>query len=438
MADNRLSVIRKHGQKCGKCHKPLELGTVATWAPGGGETPWRCVEGPGACCPRTPEEIEAKKTGKPHPVQADTPFEFVPAPQTDAELVSDMVFPTPTPASETPAAGVTGASDPIGLLASAMFPHMEARLKAKVDAGQVQRIVDERTADLIESAIAQVKEWLKPVQVLEVRLPDSVQRVEGAHPKLADAVQLLQVCNAVYIYGPPGAGKTFAAEQIAKVLNARLVPFQAGKLSTESIIRSFTDANGKAQDTAFMDAYSEDNTLIFLDEFDRWPTHLQVLLNTALANGYLQSRQGRIDRGKNFILAAGNTNLRGRDEYFPEAQASEFSTLDRFACLNWPYDEAHEDSIAESINPKSKAWVAWIRKIRPEALSGKRGKVLATPRAMYDGAKALRCTTLTVDAIADAFVFKGIDKATRDYFVSAYPLPSIPRSDRDAFKQRAA
>jgi hypothetical protein len=438
---NRLSIIKKHGQTCGKCGRLLGLGAVVTWSPGEASpygSAWRCVEGDSACCPRDPSVIAAKRNGTPLPPSADVvvpgeKLDFTPSPGADTALMDDNVFPTSPALHGTDSTASAGGSDIVGMLAAAMAPRLQSMLQTKVDAKQVRSIVDDRVADLVESAIAQLEQRLRPVHRLEVRLPDGrIAHVDGAHPKLPEAIQLLQVCNAVYIYGPAGAGKTHAARQISDALNARFVPFQAGKLSTESLIRAFVDAHGKPQDTAFLDAYGSDDTLIFLDEFDRWPTHLQVLLNTALANGYLQARTGNVPRGKNYILAAGNTNMRGRDEYFPEAQASEFSTLDRFACLHWPYDTAHEDSIVESINPApaAKSWVAWIRKIRPEAISGKRGKVLATPRAMYDGAKALRLTSLSVETLADAFVFKGIDKATRDYFVNTWPLPHVTESQR--------
>jgi hypothetical protein len=430
---NRLSVVRTHGQKCGKCGKDQPIGSVVTWSPGEVSpfgSAWRCVEGDNACCPRDPAVIEAKRLGKPIADVVVVPAEKLDFAQVDADLMNDNVFPT----DAAPTGKVDAASgDVVGMLAAAMAPRLNSLLNAKVDAQQVRSIVDDRVADLVEAAMVQLEQKLRPVHRLEVRLPSGkVTQVDGAHPKLKVAVELLQCNGILYIQGPAGAGKSHAAKQIATALGCKFVPMQAGKLSTESLIRGFTGANDQRCNTLFVDAYQADDTLIFLDEFDRWPVHLQVLLNTALANEYLQSTWGDVPRGKNYILAAGNTNLRGRDEYYTEAQASEFSTIDRFPFLHWPYDTAHEDSIVSSINPSpaAKSWARWVRSIQSEALSGKRGKILATPRAMYDGAKALRLTSLSMEDLADTYVFKLVDRATRDYFVSAYPLPNVTESQR--------
>lgn len=252
------------------------------------------------------------------------------------------------------------------------------------------------------------------------------------HKDVAIIAELLPVHRNVYIHGGAGAGKTHMAHQIAELLGLPCEVFQLGKLSPESGIKGFIDGNGNKQEQRFIAAFQKP-CVIFTDEFDRWPSHLTTLMNSALANGYIDARghETHITRHDQcYILAAGNTTMRGRDEYFPEAIAQEFSTIDRFFFYHVSYDVELERAVSDSINPNATAWVKWVQKLRPEAMSGKHGKVVATPRASYEGAKMLRYTSLPVAAIADGLVFKGIEPATREKLLTQFPLPEYTPESR--------
>lgn len=313
-----------------------------------------------------------------------------------------------------------GTDQLLGILTDALVGPITARLETLESRSDVQ--LDEgRIVELIhEHAVRETS--------VTIDYNGEHRNLTGlVHKDVASIAELLTVHGNVYIHGAAGAGKTTMARQIAELLGACFEVFQMGKLSPESSIKGFIDGNGQKQEQRFIAAIQRP-CLVFLDEFDRWPSHLATLLNSLLANGYIDARghDTHIYRHpKCYILAAGNTTMRGRDEYFPEAVAQEFSTIDRFAYFHVDYDLDLERAVSQEINPCADAWVRWVQALRPEAMSGKHGKVVATPRASYEGSKLIRYTSLSLDAIADALVFKGIERSTRDKLVTMFPLPTI-------------
>ena len=253
-------------------------------------------------------------------------------------------------------------------------------------------------------------------------------RLEGfVHKSVPAIAETLAIHRNVYIWGAAGSGKTTMSAQIATLLtDGALEIIQCGKLSPESTLKGFVDGHGNRQEQRFIEALQRE-CVIFLDEFDRWPSHLTTLLNSTLANGYIDARgHGAVIKrhDKCYILAAGNTTMRGRDEYFPEAIAQEFSTIDRFFYFHVEYDLELERGLSAAINPNAGPWARWVQTLRPEVMSGKHGKVVATPRASYEGAKMLRyAKSLTVESVADGTVFKGIDAATKSALLTQFPLP---------------
>lgn len=317
------------------------------------------------------------------------------------------------------------------------------KLSEKTEENQAMKFLADKLTPFLEKTLQidnsnideeKVLELVKQYSVKEVHItvesPDGVKDLEGyVHKSVPEIVKLLPVVlnRAIYGYGGAGAGKTHMGKQIAELLGIEFQAFQYGKLSPESGLKGFMDGNGNKQEQRFIECLQKPS-LIFFDEFDRWPSHLTTLLNSVLANGYIDARghETHINRhNKCYILAMGNTTMRGRDEYFPEATQQEYSTMDRFYFYAIEYDTDLERALTLSFNPNAEPWMQWVQKIRPEAMSGKHGKVFATPRASYEGAKTLRYTDMSVENIADGTVFKGIDKVTKDKLLASYPLPKI-------------
>jgi hypothetical protein len=410
---------------CIECGAELAPGSLFRWTP----NPGNSRHGKGVCLIQAPNGTHGCGWND----LSDTDREIAASRYAGSYSAPPQAIETAQPAAHPATNGNNGSAgngsglDLLGMIAGAVTPIVASQVTEQVSKALQGRdfLNEDRVLELVEQAL----DSCRPTTRIEIRESGKPTKViEGAHEALPKTLRYLSIGLSVYWHGPAGGGKTHAAEQVADALSARFCPIQCGKLSSESVLKGLVTVSGQAAETAFADALAESHdspVLLFLDELDRWPSHLAVLLNSLLANGYIATRHaGRVDRGKHlYILAAGNTNMRGRNDFFPEAVAQEFSTIDRFTFVAFNYDEALEERIALSLNPHALPWVNWVRSIRPEALSGKYGKILATPRASFDGAKALAIGIPAADLASD-LVFKGADEITRRHFLAAHPLPT--------------
>lgn len=72
-----------------------------------------------------------------------------------------------------------------------------------------------------------------------------------------------------------------------------------------------------------------------------------IILNSAIANGYFDFPNGRIDVNPNFrVVCAGNTFGTGADMVYVGRNALDGATLDRFAVIEFDYDEEVEKQLS--------------------------------------------------------------------------------------------
>lgn len=148
-----------------------------------------------------------------------------------------------------------------------------------------------------------------------------------------------------YLVGPAGTGKTYLCKQVADALG---LPFYSDqKISQDFQLLGFIDAAGKYQETALYKACINGG-IYMLDEFDASDECAAVVLNTALANGFLTfPGVGRVDLHKDFhCIACGNTIGRGADSDYTGRNCLDAATLDRFAVVNVEYDSEIELKVA--------------------------------------------------------------------------------------------
>ncbi len=161
-----------------------------------------------------------------------------------------------------------------------------------------------------------------PVQRHEIQVnwPDGETTVAAGkpHPKLERILQLAVARKNVLLIGPAGCGKTFLAEQVARLLG---LPF--GDKGRFAYVIS-----------EFVKAY-ETGGVFLLDEIDAADPNIMLVINAALANGKMpvanRAERPYALRHPDFIcMAAANTFGTGADRQYVGRNQLDESTLDRF------------------------------------------------------------------------------------------------------------
>jgi hypothetical protein len=185
----------------------------------------------------------------------------------------------------------------------------------------------------------------------------------------------------VWLVGPAGTGKTYAAVQAAKILG---LPFHGhGSLVARHDAVGFVCATGEYVRTAFRNAW-EHGGICLLDEFDGSIPNAVVGINQALSSSvYTFPDNETIPRHPDCaIIAACNTRGGGSTEYVGTFKINDAS-LDRFVFLNWDIDEDLERGIVDNA-----AWVKRVQKCR-KIVADRGIRSLVTPRATEKGAALL-------------------------------------------------
>jgi hypothetical protein len=128
-----------------------------------------------------------------------------------------------------------------------------------------------------------------------------------------------------------------------------------------------------------------------------------LALNGALANGHCPFPDRVVKRHPKFIfLTAANTTGTGATLEYVGRFKQDAAFNDRFVFLDWPLDEALEDSLVAD-----KDWLAIVRTVRAKIIkAGVKGHLI-TPRASIYG-ESLLAAGLSIDEVCDAVLKKGL------------------------------
>lgn len=225
------------------------------------------------------------------------------------------------------------------------------------------------------------------------------------HEKYEEIKMCLENDIPVYLAGPAGSGKNHTVEQIAKELDWDF--YFSNSVQQEFKLTGFIDAGGTFHETEFYKACTSDKpSIFFLDEMDASIPEVLVLLNAAIANGYFEFPNGRIDFDHVKFVAAGNTVGSGADEMYTGRMVLDQATLDRFAIIEFDYSLRIELAITKN----NTDLVNFIRDLRKDA--------------EYKGVRATfsyRCLTMVtklenagmeLELAIKIAVVKGLDKDT--------------------------
>ncbi len=176
---------------------------------------------------------------------------------------------------------------------------------------------------------------------IQVNWPDGETTVAAGkpHPKLERILQLAVARKNVLLIGPAGCGKTFLAEQVARLLG---LPFGmasvSGGISEGQLTGRLLPVGDKGRFayviSEFVKAY-ETGGVFLLDEIDAADPNIMLVINAALANGKMpvanRAERPYALRHPDFIcMAAANTFGTGADRQYVGRNQLDESTLDRF------------------------------------------------------------------------------------------------------------
>lgn len=179
-----------------------------------------------------------------------------------------------------------------------------------------------------------------------VKLKDTIlgQTKEGFyHEKFQQILTQVQLDEPIMLIGPAGSGKNVAVSQVADALSMHM--YYTNNASNEFKLTGFIDASGTYRETEFYKAFKEGG-LFFLDEIDNSDPSSLIVINSALANGYMAFPHETIERHPNFrIIAAANTWGKGADLQYVGRTALDAATLDRFDNIFFDYDRKLEQAL---------------------------------------------------------------------------------------------
>ena len=232
----------------------------------------------------------------------------------------------------------------------------------------------------------------------------------------------------VMLVGPAGSGKTTAAVKAAEMLN---IPFYGtGAINSEYKLTGFIDAQGRIVSTAFRRAF-EFGGLFLFDEIDASLPGALLAFNAALANDWMDFPDANVKRHPDFrVIAGANTFGTGADRQYVGRNQLDAASLDRYAVIDWGYDEALEASLigadapkgspaprsvkplsADEVGTVSVQWFEKVRKVR-KAVADLKIRHVVSPRATINGTKLL-AAGFTWEETEDCVIWKGIDADTK-------------------------
>lgn len=249
----------------------------------------------------------------------------------------------------------------------------------------------------------------KNINVPKVQIPEVESKSEIHHEQYETIKACLESNIPVYLAGPAGSGKNYTVEQIAKELGWNF--YFSNSVQQEYKLTGFIDAGGNFHETEFYKACTDNNDCVFfLDEMDASIPEVLVLLNAAIANGYFEFPNGRIDFKHVHFVAAGNTVGSGADEMYTGRMVLDQATLDRFAIIEFGYSLRIEMAISKN----NSDLVTFIHQLRDEA-TNKGIRATFSYRCITMVTK-LEKTSMQLKDIMKIAVMKGLDKDTINTF----------------------
>ena len=342
----------------------------------------------------------------------------------------DTPVPAPVVEAPTPNASISA------LLKAEADQHLATALAAAINKLQthgasVEDMLGDRTEGIADAVARKVVAEMVPQEhVIRIENPSGdVVEVEG-RPHMTFET-LLQFCNLrdekgyrvhTMLVGPAGSGKTTSAHMVAEAMGLAFYERSMGMATSEWDLLGFRNADGDYVPGLLREPY-ENGGVLMLDEIDNSNPSVLTTLNSALESGMCTFPDGAVSRHPDFIcIAGGNTYGTGPDRMYCGRTQLDAATLDRFANLDWNYDEETELDWA---GRDQISWTRYVQTVRRHAMENSM-RVVVGPRASIKGAVALRAG-IDPAVVVKSFLWKGMsgDDVARLSLLSGPYIPAM-------------
>lgn len=173
-------------------------------------------------------------------------------------------------------------------------PKTDIQLSLGMDIGgllsqSITEFVHQQGPDIMHKVIrGQVDEALKDIKPIIVKVPNKpdIEIKDRTHIKFKDVLFSSKMEQQVMIVGPAGSGKTTLAEQIAKALGVRFAHISCSAGMSEAHLLGRMLFDGEYVQSDLVHLY-ENGGLFLFDEIDAADSNTLLVINSALANGYM-------------------------------------------------------------------------------------------------------------------------------------------------------
>lgn len=295
--------------------------------------------------------------------------------------------------------------DVFALMADAIAKHLPQQQAPQVDLSQAINDLRVEMVGQIGDAVKTALESLTR-DVIVTSPTGTKVNVGKQHYQFEPLLTIIAARINALLVGPAGSGKTMAAHAAATALGLPFASISVGMQTTKTDFLGYMDATGKYVRTLFRDTF-EHGGVYLIDEMDAGNANVITTINQALANNFAAFPDGMVVKHPDFVIvASANTYGTGANREYVGRNQLDAATLDRFAVVNWNYDEALENDLCPN-----KDWLAEVRKYRANADKNKI-RAIVSPRASIMGAKLL-AQGLSLEMVREALVFKGLNPTER-------------------------
>lgn len=285
-------------------------------------------------------------------------------------------------------------------------------------------LVSESRTDLRAEINAIVQQAFAEYEASKNKIEAPKDFNEDVHENFKRLAAFARLRMHCYLWGEPGSGKSYTAEQVARFLGLKYRYISLSPQTQDSRLIGYMDYSRIYHKTPFREMY-EEGGVFCIDEADNAAPQLLTTLNSMLENDWGSFPDGMVRKSPNFIcILTGNTNGRGHNPAFPHRQYFDAAFSRRFVFIEWNKDAELEMKIALKKNPEAIKAIRWIQSVNvfckeryPKVIVSP-GETLKLVHAMQDE------DTGTFEQLAESIIWKGFDRGSIQTILNACPYPA--------------